>query len=151
MFRSLTPALVVALSSGALAQDAPPATPSPKPPREATLSDAASVRPVPPTGVSALLENPRKMVISWKPIPLEKIVGYDVYRKVGAAAYVKLDRVKGSVFVDKNVPDGDVHYAVVSVDRFDLASRMSKSVSKATAQGAAADSAAQKANGSKVP
>lgn len=98
--------------------------------KEATVADAARVKPLAPTGLSV---NPREggaAALSWKPVPLEKIVGYRVYRKVGDSVFQALDTVKAPSFVDRNVPSGKVEYAVTSMDHFDNESRLSKPVVK---------------------
>lgn len=101
--------------------------------REATAADAARMRPGPPTGLTARMES-RAVVLSWKAIPLEKIVGYEVYRRVGEAQFAKLVQVKEPVFVDKNVPKGAVEYAISAVDMYSNKSPLSKPVAKPTGQ-----------------
>lgn len=116
----------------ALALSAQEGTVPSRPSSEATARDAARIVPFPPVGVTARLEA-KTAVISWKPILLERIVGYEVYRKVGDSPFQRLDQIKGSVFVDKNPPAGKVEYAVTAVDRFANKSDLSKPVQASAA------------------
>ena len=100
---------------------------------EATVDDASRVRPGPPVGIKAKLDA-NSVVLSWKAIPLEKIVGYEVYRRVDEGRFLKLTQVKEPIFVDKNVPKGLIEYAVTAVDMFANKSPLSKPVPKPSSE-----------------
>ena len=82
---------------------------------EATTADAARMRPLPPSGLTATIDDGR-ILLAWRAIPLDKIVGYEVYRRVGSKAFAKLVQVKEATFVDRDVPQGSVEYAISAVD-----------------------------------
>jgi hypothetical protein len=101
--------------------------------REATVADAARMRPLRPTGVTVRQSGP-SVTVSWTPAPVEKVIGYEVCRRVDEGPFLLLKKVKEPKFIDKDVPAGKVEYAVRAVDLYSNASLLSAPVAKPKAE-----------------
>src|ERR1051325_10151358 len=81
-----------------------------------SLKESKKICPYPPAVVNVTREK-RKAVIEWKEVPLERIVGYEIFRSVNHGPFKKIGRLKAPPFVDKSPPKGNIVYAVASIDR----------------------------------
>src|SRR5579862_9497625 len=68
-----------------------------------SVEQARTIPPFPPTEVLVKHEG-TQAVVTWKPIPLDNIVGYKVYRKIGDSEFKHIGTVKHPPFVDDKVP-----------------------------------------------
>jgi fibronectin type 3 domain-containing protein len=93
-----------------------------------SLEETRSILPSPPRNVRAKRDGKKKVVLSWEPSPLENVVSYNIYRKQGNGAFVKIGTAKSSPFVDDNAPLGTPYYAVTCVNGYESESPLSKSV-----------------------
>ena len=73
--------------------------------------------------------------VSWRPILLDRLANYEVYRWNGAGEqhWEKLGSAEKPEFVDKNPPDKKARYKVVAVDRDGNRSALSQSKVSAVA------------------
>jgi hypothetical protein len=86
-----------------------------------SVSDARKIPPIPPKGVSIKLKG-KCAVVTWDRIPLDNIVAYKVYRRVGDSPYALVGTVARPPFVDKKAPSGAASYSVTAVNTYDAES-----------------------------
>jgi len=98
--------------------------------REATAEDVSKIPPLPPPRLIASCSAKGEVALQWTPSKLESVVAYKVYRKEGDGDFKFMKEVKAPSFVDKHAPEGDVQYAVTSVDSRSGESKLSKPAKK---------------------
>src|SRR5258708_3289438 len=92
---------------------------------DASPSEMSKFPPFPPKEVS-VHDNAGRIEVYWKPSPLERVVGYRVYRR-SDSGYVSLGAVKKPPFVDPSPPyAGKVSYTVTAIDEFNHESSYAK-------------------------
>jgi hypothetical protein len=99
--------------------------------REMTVRDAQRIRPIPPAGVTASAEKRKAKpvtVVNWKKSPLEKIVAYEVHRRVTGGKFRKIARVSKPPYIDSQ-PIAGAEYAVAAVDVYGGVSPLSSPAS----------------------
>jgi hypothetical protein len=86
----------------------------------------AKIPPLPPKNVT-VQRTVDGVKVSWDPVPLERIIGYRIYRKIGSAL-VPLGLLRKPPFIDEHVPiSGDLAYTVTSIDDLNRESSYAKS------------------------
>lgn len=94
-----------------------------------SVSEARKIPPFPPKGVSVKTEG-KSAVVTWDPIPLDNIVGYKVYRKVGDSQFAYVGTVKRPPFVDERPPSGSASYTVTALNTYQAESTLAKPAKK---------------------
>jgi hypothetical protein len=94
-----------------------------------SVSEARKVPPFPPKGVSVKAEG-KHTVVTWDPIPLDNIVGYKVYRKVGDEPFTSVGTVQRPPFVDKSSPSGSALYTVTAINGYHAESSLATPAKK---------------------
>src|ERR1039458_9813558 len=82
-----------------------------------SVTEARKVPLFPPRGVSVKNQG-EHAVVNWEPIPLDNIVGYKIYRKVGDASFTYIGTAKRPPFVDEEPPSGSALYTVTAATTY---------------------------------
>jgi hypothetical protein len=94
-----------------------------------SVSDARKISPFPPKGVSIKAKG-KQTIITWDPIPLDNIVAYKIYRKVGDSSFTYIGTVEHPPFIDKKVASRSVSYGVAAVNSYKAESAMAMPTNK---------------------
>lgn len=96
-----------------------------KPAPGISLEESRRISPFPPTAVRTT-RNKGRVVVEWRPVPLARIVSYEVFRSVDGGSFEVIGNVVTPPFVDKSPPKGNLVYGVSSVDNFDNRSKLQR-------------------------
>jgi len=96
---------------------------------ELSVEESKKIPPFPPK--EALVEVSKgQAVITWTPIPSERITGYVIYRAIDSHAPEKIGVAKAPPFIDEHPSPGQSDYSVAALDYNNNQSKPRKAASK---------------------
>jgi hypothetical protein len=117
------------LTLGALVLGCSPGSSQVKGKPDLSVSDARKIPPLPPQKVSIKVKR-KQTIVTWDLVPLDNIVAYKVYRKLGDSPYTQVATIERPPFVDKNPASGSASYAVTAVNTYQAESALSTPAKK---------------------
>jgi len=94
-----------------------------------SVSEARKIPPFPPKDVSVERKD-KQVIVNWKPIPLDNIVAYKIYRKTRDSKFEYIGTAKHPPFVDHEAPSANVTYTVTAVNTYQAESSFAKPAEK---------------------
>jgi hypothetical protein len=107
----------------------PGVSPQDKGKPDQSVTEARKYPPFPPKGVSVKSAG-KRTVVTWDPIPLDNVVGYRVYRKVGDEPFTRIGTAEHPPFVDEHTPHGQVSYTITAINSYQAESSFATSAKR---------------------